>query len=564
MRIALFTQIYSVIVDCISGIISPNNLIIVDFSTDETLADVCVRNGINHIKFKSWDQLYREMPGADLIVSYKLDKIIPMELVARIEHGGLNIHPSLLPKYSGANPWFHMYYNMETEGGVTIHRISEKPDAGNIIIQKPFRIAPGQPLPSAMKTADSISCDLIKAVIDGGMYSSSGTMQNPYNKRDNEKIDLDSLKFLSVDRLWHLFRGFPSLIQTVYPSLSHKYFEVGEYIREDTANSDVGSVRSNDRGCWIVCSDGLISLFDFMQIPMTSDYLESILANEFADIRLEKLTFERDQNGLLKFIQGCEAVVFPAMCDDTKVAVRFVRNTTLEQLTTRIGRLEVLQTIIQQYNLKHFPDFEIVRNAIKLSKGNFPAIIMNWIPGLSLIPFLKQNIRNIPLLHNLLREFIKNCKRNHIAGIVHGDIHSGNIIVDKNGHISIIDIFNAWHPTFGQVKDTAGNRNYQHPKRQLNKYFDEYVDYFSEIIVCVTIYVAAYAPDLFNNYCYDEGLFVAQDFLAPDESTLISALLKNQLTEPLASLIVKICHEPSLSNIPPVETINLFCHISVH
>lgn len=558
MRIALLTQTYSTVVDCINRIISPNNLIIVDFSTNKTLTNVCIQSGINHIRFNSWEQLCRELTRVDLIVSYKLNKIIPMDLVARIEYGGLNIHPSMLPKYSGANPWFQMYYNMETEGGVTIHRICEKTDAGNIIIQRPFRIDYGQPLPLAMKIADSIACDLITKVLDKEMYCSSGMEQNPDNMSDNEKIDLDSLKFLPVDRLWHLLRGFPSLIQTIYPTLPHKYFEVGEYIREETANSEVGSVRTNERGCWIVCSDGLISLFDFMKIPMTSDYLESIEASAFADIRLEKLTFERNQNELLKFIQGREAVVFPAMSDDTKVAVRFIRNTTLGQLADYIEQLETLKTIFRQYNLTHFPDFEIVRNAIKLSKGNFPAIIMNWIQGMSLIPFLKQNIRDIPLLHNLLREFIKSCRRNHIAGIVHGDIHSGNIIVDNNGHFRIIDIFNAWHPTFGSIKDMAGNSNYQHPMRRLNKYVDVYVDYFSEIIICATIYVATYAPDLFNSYCNDDGLFVGQDFLAPDESTFISALLEDSLTAPLASLIVRICNDPSLSNIPPVETLNLF------
>lgn len=549
MRIALFTQVYSALVDCICGIVSPQNLVVVDFSKDDALIHICQENRIRYIRFDSWEQIINELSDYDLIVSYKLNKIIPMWLLSRIKYGGLNIHPSLLPKYPGANPWFHMYYRMETEGGVTIHRITEKPDSGNIIIQRPFRIEPGLPLPSAMKTADNIACELIKEVIEKKLYLIPGIKQTP---RDNYNISLESLKFMPCERLWHILRGFPSLIHTLYTSLPHCYFEVGEFIREKVDDSLVGSIRSNDKGCWIVCIDGLISLFDFMQIPMTSDYLNALKTSNLVD-------FERNQDGTLRYIQGREAIVFPALFNGSKVAVRFIRNSTSKQITAYVDRLESLKCLFQKYSLKHFPDFAIVTNAVKLSKGNFPAIIMNWIQGQTLIQFLKQNLRHTRQLNILLGEFVEVCRQNHMVGIAHGDLHSGNIIVDNDGRLSIIDIDNTWHPSFGQVKDSAGNCNYQHPMRKLNKYLTKYIDYFSEIIISATISVAAYAPDLFNKYCDDESLFVEQDYLTPDESSLISELLKNPRTSSLASLIIKLCPECNLENIPSVETINLFC-----
>lgn len=549
MRIALFTQAYSALVDCVCDIVLPQNLIVVDFSNTDALNHACRGNHTNYIRFESWEQIISELSEYELIISYKLNKIIPMVVLSRIKYGALNIHPSLLPKYPGSNPWFHMYYSMETEGGVTIHRVAEEPDSGNIIIQRPFRIEPGQPLPSAIKIADNIACKLIKEVFEKKLYLIIGIKQSPC---DNNNIALESLKFMPVERLWHILRGFPSLIPTLYTSLPHRYFEAGEFIREKVDDSLIGTIRDSDKGCWIVCNDGLISLFDFMQIPMTSDYLNALKTSELAD-------FERNRDGSLKYIQGREAIVFPAQIKGIKVAVRFIRNITSQQTTAYLERLESLKYLFHKYSLKHFPDFKIVTNAIKLSKGSFPAIITNWVEGQNLIPFLKHNISHTHQLHILLSEFMEVCRQNHVAGIVHSDLHSGNIIVDNDGRLNIIDIDNTWHPTFGYVKDVAGNCNYQHPMRRLNKCLTKYIDYFSEIIISATIYIAICAPNLFNKYSDDESLFVERDFLTPDESPLISELTKNPVTASLASLIIKLCNEFNLENIPPVETINLFC-----
>ncbi|MFH0796291.1 MAG: methionyl-tRNA formyltransferase [Candidatus Omnitrophota bacterium] len=54
----------------------------------------------------------------------------------------LNIHPSLLPKYRGAAPIERALLNRETETGVTVIRITERMDAGPILIQEKLPILP--------------------------------------------------------------------------------------------------------------------------------------------------------------------------------------------------------------------------------------------------------------------------------------------------------------------------------------------------------------------------------------------------------------------------------------
>ncbi len=52
------------------------------------------------------------------------------------EKGCWNVHASLLPKYRGAAPIQRAIENGEKETGITIYKMAEALDAGDIAIQK--------------------------------------------------------------------------------------------------------------------------------------------------------------------------------------------------------------------------------------------------------------------------------------------------------------------------------------------------------------------------------------------------------------------------------------------
>lgn len=52
----------------------------------------------------------------------------------------INVHPSLLPKYRGPNPYLQAIKNMETISGVTFHLMDENLDTGSILLQKKVEI----------------------------------------------------------------------------------------------------------------------------------------------------------------------------------------------------------------------------------------------------------------------------------------------------------------------------------------------------------------------------------------------------------------------------------------
>lgn len=78
----------------------------------------------------------------DLLVLGFVTAFVPQEMIDLATYGGINYHPSLLPKYRGGSAINWAIINGETETGVTIHFIDEGVDTGPILLQEKVDIAP--------------------------------------------------------------------------------------------------------------------------------------------------------------------------------------------------------------------------------------------------------------------------------------------------------------------------------------------------------------------------------------------------------------------------------------
>ncbi|CAM3792612.1 bifunctional UDP-4-amino-4-deoxy-L-arabinose formyltransferase/UDP-glucuronic acid oxidase ArnA [Xenorhabdus thuongxuanensis] len=87
-----------------------------------------------------WVERIREMKP-DVIFSFYYRNMLSQEILSLAEKGSFNLHGSLLPKYRGRAPVNWAVLNGETETGVTLHKMLEKPDAGDIIAQQVVQIA---------------------------------------------------------------------------------------------------------------------------------------------------------------------------------------------------------------------------------------------------------------------------------------------------------------------------------------------------------------------------------------------------------------------------------------
>jgi len=81
-------------------------------------------------------------PEIGVVAAY--GQLIPRELLELPAHGVLGVHPSLLPAYRGAAPVAWAILNGETTTGVTMFRLNERLDAGDIISQRRVAIGPDE------------------------------------------------------------------------------------------------------------------------------------------------------------------------------------------------------------------------------------------------------------------------------------------------------------------------------------------------------------------------------------------------------------------------------------
>lgn len=93
---------------------------------------------LKHPEAVAW---VRELKPDLLVLAFVTD-FVPPEMIQSATHGGINYHPSLLPKYRGGSAINWAVISGERETGVTIHQIDAGVDTGPIILQEKVDITP--------------------------------------------------------------------------------------------------------------------------------------------------------------------------------------------------------------------------------------------------------------------------------------------------------------------------------------------------------------------------------------------------------------------------------------
>lgn len=110
-----------------------------------SLADLAAEHGIPvyapvDVNHPLWVERVRGMQPDYLISCYYRD-MLGQELLDVPKRAALNLHGSLLPKYRGRAPINWALVHGESETGVTLHHMTVKPDAGDIVAQARLAIS---------------------------------------------------------------------------------------------------------------------------------------------------------------------------------------------------------------------------------------------------------------------------------------------------------------------------------------------------------------------------------------------------------------------------------------
>ncbi|PYJ94729.1 MAG: methionyl-tRNA formyltransferase [Verrucomicrobia bacterium] len=141
----------------------------------------------------------------DVIVVAAYGQILPRQILELPRFGCLNVHASLLPKYRGAAPIQWAILNDERETGVTIMKMDEGLDTGDILSQQSTPIGAEDDAPTLHHRLGAIGADLLVKTIPDYVTKQSDEGASYARKITKEDGRLDWNQ--AARALWNRVRG---------------------------------------------------------------------------------------------------------------------------------------------------------------------------------------------------------------------------------------------------------------------------------------------------------------------------------------------------------------------
>lgn len=274
------------------------------------------------------------------------------------------------------------------------------------------------------------------------------------------------------------------------------------------------------------------------------------------DTFIKSGTFARLKNGDIQACVGGFSIVFPVDVDGTKWAFRCWHHT----LDNDQARIKLLSTELKKVGLPYFIDFEYEDNGIVVNGAVYPTTRMKWISGRDIKDYICYNRNNRHNLFKLATDFFAMTQDLHRLSIAHGDLQYENIIVNQYGKIFLIDYDSMYVPALSYMNSknsTNGKEGYQHPAREKCVNSNPKLDYFSEVVILISILAIAYNPGLIDKYDLEDSdtmLFKKDDFRNFTSSGIYSEL--SSLGDPLVvflNVLSSYLREQDITKLEPLE-----------
>lgn len=289
-------------------------------------------------------------------------------------------------------------------------------------------------------------------------------------------------------------------------------------------------------------------------LPSCGDYITSIETPQLLKAKELQGGAVVLKNGKPLRYAGGFCVVFPfKLQNNKKVAVRC----WIAHVSDADKRSHQISAQLKNSGLPYFVGFEYIPQGIATSLGVFPIVIMDWIDAIPLKDYLKKNL-NVPnRLFELANQFLQMSKDLHSAGFSHGDLQHGNIMVNSDGKLFLVDYDSMFVPGLENISDEIkGLSGYQHPGRNKQAYLSPKSDYFSELIIYTSILAIAHHPSLWNELEIEDTetlVFCQEDLDYPNRSSIISRLKADSSLSDCIESIVNALREPDIDKLLPLE-----------
>lgn len=204
----------------------------------------------------------------DIIVVTDYGQFLKPNLLAVPALGAINIHPSLLPKYRGAAPIHWAIANGETETGVTVLYVTEKMDAGDIILQERVPILDDATTQTLEPLLAEVGANLLLRALDDIQHGrAQPTPQDerlatyaPKLKKEDGRIDWNMTAASIANRI-RAFQPWPSTFCEA-PAGSGRMMKVLKAKIESASGPPGVVIDVKDSGPLIACGSGSLRLLE--------------------------------------------------------------------------------------------------------------------------------------------------------------------------------------------------------------------------------------------------------------------------------------------------------------
>lgn len=244
-------------------------------------------------------------------------------------------------------------------------------------------------------------------------------------------------------------------------------------------------------------------------------HIETAVKNSDIFIKIPELNGavarKKKDGSLFKYVGGFN-VVFQLEHQNKKWAFR-VWHVPMGEHSERYRKIS---KYLSDKKLPYFADFIYDEKGILVNGNLLDTIRMEWLEGRLLKEYLEDNLSNKSKLTKLAHDFLEMCKTLRENKISHGDLQEGNILIDRNGNIKLVDYDSICIPEIeGQKELVTGLKGYQHPSRFKAGKASLKADYFSELVISLSIFALSENSNLWNKYQMKDTqylLFTETDF----------------------------------------------------
>lgn len=184
-------------------------------------------------------------PDVMVVVAY--GQILPQSILNIPRFGAVNVHASLLPKYRGASPIEASLLHGDRETGVTIMKMSEELDAGDILDIAKLPINPNDNVESLTVKLSLLGGKILPYVLkdlaENAIHpipqdSSKATFCHKIQKEDG-LINLEQMSAREIFNKWRAYTPWPS----VYVMAGEKRLKLIDFDIDETQNIPPGTVK---------------------------------------------------------------------------------------------------------------------------------------------------------------------------------------------------------------------------------------------------------------------------------------------------------------------------------